>query len=85
MIKTIQVYGPGCANCQKLYALAEQAVKELNLDIKIEKVEKLEDMMAAGIMRTPGLGFDGKVVLQGKLPNLPTIKNWIEKAMKESE
>ncbi|MBN1363460.1 MAG: TM0996/MTH895 family glutaredoxin-like protein [Syntrophaceae bacterium] len=77
MINSIQVYGPGCANCQKLYKLAVEAVDEIGADIKIEKVENLNDMMAAGVMRTPGLGFDGRVVLQGKIPNAATLKNWI--------
>ncbi len=77
MIKSIQVYGPGCANCQKLYKLATEAVNEIGAEINIEKVEDLNDMMAAGVMRTPGLGFDGKVVLQGKIPTAATLKNWI--------
>ncbi len=77
MIKSIQVYGPGCANCQKLYKLAAEAVNEIGADIQIEKVEDLNNMMAAGVMRTPGLGFDGKVVLQGKIPTAATIKNRI--------
>lgn len=78
MIKSIQVYGPGCVNCRKLYAIAEQVVKEIGIDIKIEKVEDLDGMLAAGVFRTPALGFDGKVILQGKIPTPATLKNWIQ-------
>jgi len=77
MIESIQVYGPGCANCQKLYKLAQDAVDEIGANIRIEKVKDLNSMLAAGVMRTPALAFDGKVVLQGKIPTPATIKNWI--------
>ncbi|GAB4379343.1 MAG: thioredoxin family protein [Calditrichia bacterium] len=83
MIKSIQVYGPGCANCQKLHQIAQEAVKELGLEIPVEKVEDFDAMLQAGIMRTPGLGFDGKVVVQGKIPTPATVRNWIAEAMKE--
>ncbi len=78
MIKSIQVYGPGCANCRKLYEIAEQVVKEIGSDIKIEKVENLDKMLVAGVFRTPALGLDGKVILQGKIPTPATLKNWIQ-------
>ena len=78
-MKKIQVYGTGCPSCEKLFRLARQAVSELGLDIQVEKVEDLNAMISAGILRVPGLAFDGRVVLQGKIPTLPTLKNWIEK------
>ncbi len=80
-MKKIQVYGTGCPNCQKLYDMAKQAVEELGLNIEIEKIEDLNAMLAAGVMRTPGLAFDGRLILQGKIPNLPTLKSWIQKEM----
>jgi len=81
MLKKIEVYGMGCSSCQKLYELARQAVQELGADIRVEKVEDLQRIMTAGVMRTPGLAFDGILVLQGKIPTLPTLRDWIEKAM----
>jgi small redox-active disulfide protein 2 len=77
MIKSIQVYGRGCANCQRLYKLAEEVVSELGSDIQIVKVENLNEMLAAGVMHTPALAFDGKLVMQGKIPTAATLKNWI--------
>ena len=71
----IKIYGAGCANCQKLYQLAEQAVKELNLDIHVTKVENINDITSAGVLRTPGLGFDDKIIVQGKIPTLVIIKS----------
>ncbi|MHB2148744.1 MTH895/ArsE family thioredoxin-like protein [Calditrichota bacterium LG25] len=77
-MEKIQVYGTGCASCEKLFNLARQAVQELGVDIEVEKIEDLNAMALAGVMRTPGLAFDGRVVLQGKLPTLSTLKNWIQ-------
>ena len=76
-MKKIQVYGPGCANCQKLYELTSKTVKELEADFTIEKIEDINSMVSAGVMRTPALGFDGEIVTQGKLPSESTLKNWI--------
>jgi len=80
-MKKIQVYGTGCKNCQKLYQMVSEAVQELGADIPVEKVEDLNEIVAAGVWRTPALGFDGKVILQGKLPTPATLKNWIQKDM----
>ena len=74
----IQVFGPGCMNCQKLEQLAKTAVAELNLDAQIEKVSAINDIVAAGIMRTPGLGINGKVVSQGRVPKLEEIKKLLQ-------
>ena len=79
MIKRIQVYGTGCSNCQKLYELACQVVEEVGADITVEKVEDLDRIVEAGVLRTPGIALDGEVVLQGKIPTASTLKNWILK------
>ena len=78
-MKKIQVYGTGCPSCQKLFDLAQQAVRELGYDISVEKIEDLNAMLMAGVMRTPGLAFDGKLILQGKIPLYATLKSWIQK------
>ncbi len=78
-MKKIQIYGTGCPSCEKLFTIAQQAVKELGYDITVEKVEDLNALLMAGVMRTPGLAFDGKLILQGKIPTLSTLKSWIQK------
>ena len=77
MVKSIQIYGPGCVNCRRLFQVAAAVVDEIGADIKIEKVEDYNAMLAAGILRTPALGLDGKVVLQGKIPTAATLKQWL--------
>ncbi len=64
----IKVLGTGCAKCKKLEELARQAVEKMGLDARIEKEEDIYKIMQYGVMRTPGLVINGKVVLTGKLP-----------------
>jgi small redox-active disulfide protein 2 len=75
----VQVLGPGCENCKKLLALAEQAVRELALDAKVEKVTDLGAIVGFGVMRTPALAVDGAVKVQGRIPGLEEIKGLLER------
>lgn len=67
-MKKIQILGTGCAKCQKLADNTKQAADNLGLDYELEKVTDINDIMTFGIMSTPGLAVDGKVVLVGKVP-----------------
>ncbi len=69
----IKILGSGCANCKKLEQSAQQALKELGLDATIEKVEDFQEIMAYGVMMTPALVLDEKVVSSGKLLSLINI------------
>jgi small redox-active disulfide protein 2 len=62
----IQVLGTGCARCKQLTANAEKAVAALGVDATVEKVEDLREIMKYGVMTTPALVVDGKVVAAGK-------------------
>ncbi len=64
----IEVLGPGCAKCKQAYELVAKYVKEKNLPHEVVKVDSIETMMAYGIMTTPALVIDGKVMLKGKVP-----------------
>lgn len=66
-MKKIQILGTGCKKCNDLTANAEQAAQATGVEFQIEKVTQLNDIMAFGVMTTPGLVIDGKVVSQGKL------------------
>jgi small redox-active disulfide protein 2 len=73
-MKKIQILGTGCAKCRKLAENAKQAADELGLDYELEKVTALNDIMKFGVMSTPGLAVDGKVLSQGKVPSADDIK-----------
>lgn len=70
----IQVLGTGCPKCKKLAANAEEAAKGLGLDVEIEKVTDIDKIIDFGVMSTPSLAIDGKVVVVGKVPSVEEIK-----------
>jgi small redox-active disulfide protein 2 len=73
----IQVLGTGCAKCKTLTANAEQAVRELGLEVKVEKVEDIKEIMKFGVMTTPALVLDGKVRVTGKVLPPNAIKEML--------
>lgn len=75
----IKVLGSGCAKCKTLEKNVTKAVSELGLDIQIHKVEDIVQIMSYGIMMTPGLIFDGKVILSGRVPTVDELKELILK------
>jgi small redox-active disulfide protein 2 len=70
----IKVLGTGCSRCKSLEAVTRQAVEELNLEAVIGKVEDIQKIMEYGVLRTPGLVINGKVVLTGQVPNVTELK-----------
>ncbi|MCX6230503.1 MAG: thioredoxin family protein [Bacteroidetes bacterium] len=75
----IKILGTGCANCKTLEKSVNIAIAEMKIDAKIEKVEDIQKIMGYGIMRTPGLVIDEKVVLSGKVPSVIELKEIITK------
>jgi len=73
----IKVLGSGCANCINLEKLCREVVAENSIDAEIEKVTDYRDIMSYGIMSTPGLVVNGKVVHYGKLPTKSTLTHWL--------
>jgi len=73
----IKVLGTGCANCKTLEKNTINALAELDINANVEKVEDIVKIMSYGIMRTPGLVIDGKVVLSGRVPSVKEIKEII--------
>ncbi len=70
----IKILGTGCAKCKNLEQVTRDAVKEMNLDATITKVEDIMEIMAFGVMATPALVLDGKVVLKGRVPSVNEVK-----------
>ena len=76
-MKAIKVLGTGCANCRATTQRVEQVAKELGVAITLEKVEAIQDIMAYGILATPGVVVDGKVVHSGGVPTRERIAGWL--------
>ena len=75
----IKVLGTGCSRCKSLEKATVNAVKELNIEANIERVEDIQKIMAYGIMRTPALVINGKIALNGRVPGIPELKEIIQK------
>jgi len=73
----IKVLGPGCPNCHQMEELAKTALKELGIDVKIDKITDIREMMKYTIS-TPALVVNGKLKHSGKpLPSLEKVKELI--------
>lgn len=77
---SILVLGPGCYNCQKLEAMCNEIVKEKDIEAAVAKVTDLNQIHALGVMLTPGLVINGKVVTSGRVPSKSTLEQWILEA-----
>lgn len=77
-MNVIKVYGSGCANCKRLEAMCTEVIQENNFDATIEKVTDLQEIMKTGILSTPGLEINGKMISSGKLPTKSTLIHWIQ-------
>ena len=74
----IKVLGPGCMNCKALERRTQEAVSALQVEAAIEKVTDLHGIVAYGVMRTPALVIDEKLVSQGRVPTVDDIKVLIQ-------
>lgn len=76
-MKNIKVLGPGCTRCQTTENMVQYAASALGLDVEIEKVTDYAEMATYGIVSTPGIVIDGKVVHAGGLPKAEDLKCWL--------
>jgi small redox-active disulfide protein 2 len=78
----LEILGAGSANCQKLMAITEDVVRELGItDAELVKVEDYPKIMAYGVMSTPALVIDGKVVVSGKVPSKAEMTSLVTTAL----
>lgn len=75
----IKVLGTGCTKCKKLEKMTRDMAAELGLEANIEKEEDIYKIMQFGVMTTPAIVIDGKVVLKGKLPSTKELKELLTK------
>jgi small redox-active disulfide protein 2 len=73
-MKSIEILGPGCANCRTLHERTCQAARELGLDCRIEKITDLDAILGYRVMSTPALVVDGQVKVSGRVPSLEQLK-----------
>lgn len=73
-LKKIEVLGPGCTRCRETFRVVQHVVEQEKLDVELVKDESIERMMALGLLATPGVAIDGKVVLSGRIPKAEEVR-----------
>ncbi|TSA16082.1 MAG: thioredoxin family protein [Betaproteobacteria bacterium] len=76
----IKVLGSGCTNCRNTGALIEDVARARGIAVSLRKVEALPEIMRYGVMSTPGVVIDGKVVHAGGVPSRAKIEQWLDAA-----
>lgn len=74
----IKVIGTGCEKCGKLYENTLEAVKSAGVEVTIERVEDLMDIVRLGVMSSPALMIDGKLVVAGRIAKVDEIRKLLE-------
>ena len=77
-MKTVTVYGPGCKRCEATEKMVKDAAAKLGLAVEVEKVTDAKSIAMAGVMSTPGLSVDGKLVHAGGLPDAGKLDGWLK-------
>lgn len=77
-MKTIKVYGPGCKRCETTEKMVKDAAAKLGVEVDVEKITDAKSIAMAGVMSTPGISVDGKLVHAGGLPDAAKLEEWIK-------
>ena len=73
-VHVIEVLGPGCARCHETHRVVRHVVDEARLECEVQKIESMDRMIELGVLRTPAVAFDGKIVLSGHIPKSDEVK-----------
>jgi len=84
-MKTIKVLGSGCTNCKTTLKLIEEIAGAKGVDIRLEKVEEIGEIMGYGVMSTPGVVIDGKVMGKWCMPAACRIAGWSKRGSRSRE
>ena len=76
-MKNVKVLGTGCRNCQVTYRLIEEVARARGVGIELEKVEKIDEIMRLGVLITPGVIVDGRIVHSGGVPDRKKVEAWL--------
>jgi small redox-active disulfide protein 2 len=76
-MKNIKVFGPGCKRCETTEAMVKETASRLGIEVAVEKVTDAKSIAMAGVMSTPGISIDGKLVHAGGLPDATKLEGWL--------
>jgi small redox-active disulfide protein 2 len=78
---TVKVLGSGCANCKRLEQIANKVIQTLAIEAEVLKVTDYQEITDYGILSTPGLVVNEKVVSSGRIPSEAEITTWLADAL----
>ncbi|MDD3608278.1 MAG: thioredoxin family protein [Halothiobacillaceae bacterium] len=76
-MKEIKILGSGCARCADTYALIADQAQALGVEVHLEKIEDMARILGYGVMSTPGVVVDGRVVHAGGMPDRKAVVSWL--------
>jgi small redox-active disulfide protein 2 len=76
-MKNVKVLGTGCRNCEATYRLVEEVARAKGVEVALEKVEKIDEIMRLGVLITPGVIVDGRIVHSGGVPDRKKVESWL--------
>jgi small redox-active disulfide protein 2 len=74
----IEVLGTGCAKCNKLEAMAKSVAERLGVPYEVTHVRDINMIVQRGVMTTPALAIDGRIVVSGRLPSEAELTSWLQ-------
>jgi small redox-active disulfide protein 2 len=77
-MKEIKVLGSGCTKCVTTAKLIEEVAQENGIEVRLEKITDMAQIVGYGVMSTPGVIVDGKVVHAGGVPDRARISGWLQ-------
>ncbi len=72
--RRIEVLGPGCTRCKETFRVVQSVVEQAGVDADVVKQESIERMMELGLLSTPGIAIDGKIVFSGRIPRVEDVR-----------
>lgn len=77
-MRNIKILGGGCANCKRLEQIARDVAQANGIEAEFEDVKDYAEIMKFGVMSTPALVVDGKVVVSGRVPSSEEVAGWLK-------
>ena len=76
----MRILGPGCASCDQLYERVVKVLSRHQMAADLDHIKDLKEIASAGVVLTPGLMINGKVVSVGKVPSERQLEVWLQQA-----
>ena len=73
-VEVIEVLGPGCPRCHETFRVVRHVVESAQLGCRVQKVEDMARLLELGVLRTPAIAFDGRVVCSGRIPKSEEVR-----------